>query len=96
MYIHFDLGFGPGLPAPGCVVSPGVPRSFDFASSVGRADVSGFARGFGFARTPLTLLATGALAWGALDGHAVECIAAVIAAVLVDVIAGFLHSLRRV
>lgn len=96
MYIHVDLGFGPGPCTRGCVVGPGVPRSFGFAGGDGHADDSGFARGFGFTRVPLAVLATSTLAWGALYGHAVECITAMIAAVLVDVIAGFLHSRRRV
>ncbi|MGW1544418.1 hypothetical protein ACWCPM_30025 [Streptomyces sp. NPDC002309] len=95
MYFRFDLGFGSGRPAPGCVLCPGVPRSFGFYRGDGLTDGIAAGRGFGFVRVLLGLLTAAALVWGILDGHAVECIAAVIAAVLVDVIARLLHGCKE-
>ncbi|MEH0513401.1 hypothetical protein QBC31_22265 [Streptomyces sp. B21-079] len=96
MYIHFELRSGLRLYGPGCVVLPRVPRSFGLRGDGAPADGLSFVRGFGFLRLLLALVAALALAWGALYGHAVECIAAVLAAVLVDAIGGSLRGRREV
>ncbi|MET9562512.1 hypothetical protein [Streptomyces tauricus] len=94
MYFRLDLGFGPRLPAPGCVISPGLPRGFGFSTG-GLTRASRSVRDFGLVRVLLALLATGALVWGTVYGHAAECIAAVIAAVLVDVLARFARPFKE-
>ncbi|SOF02474.1 hypothetical protein SAMN05446589_9626 [Streptomyces sp. OV198] len=43
-------------------------------------------RSFGFGRVLLALLAVLVLVWGSLSGHLVECVAAVVAAALVEVV----------
>jgi hypothetical protein len=100
MYIHLELLFRPGLPEPGCVVCPGVSRGFGFAGGDGPADAPSSdrrsGRRFGFLRALWVLFATVALVWGGLYGHAVECIGAVIAAMLVDAIAGYLRARKEV
>ncbi|MFD3519981.1 hypothetical protein [Streptomyces sp. NPDC058653] len=88
MYMQFQMRFGSGFSAPGCVVLPGISRSFGFSGSSGSARD----RRFGFVRVLLALLSVVALVWGTVYGHAVECIAAVIAAVLVDALAGLLRG----
>lgn len=95
MYIHFELWSGLRLYGPGCVVLPGVPRSFGLCGDGDPADGLSFVRGFGFRRLLLALLAALALVWGALYGHAIESIAAVLAAVLVDAIGGFLRDCKE-
>lgn len=94
MYIHFELRCGLRFYGPGCVVLPGVPRSFGLCGDGGPADGLGFVRGIGLFRLLLALLAALTLVWGTLHGHAIESIAAVLAAVLVDAIGGFLRGCR--
>ncbi|MFC8362368.1 hypothetical protein ACFUIY_21165 [Streptomyces griseorubiginosus] len=43
----------------------------------------------------MALLAAVVLVWGTVDGHAVECVAAVAAAVLVEVIASIRRTRRE-
>lgn len=47
-------------------------------------------RSFGFGRL-LAALAVIALVWGSASGHLVECVAAVVAAVLVEVVSPIVH-----
>ncbi|MFE0453077.1 hypothetical protein ACFW2D_17685 [Streptomyces sp. NPDC058914] len=81
MYWHIEMGSGPRLRP----IAPGCVISPNAP------------RSFGFARALVALIATISLVWGSLAGHAVECIAAAIAAVLVDaVVGGILHARKAV
>ncbi|MYR83653.1 hypothetical protein GTY41_01505 [Streptomyces sp. SID685] len=96
MYIHFELRSGLRFGGPGCVILPGIPRSFGLSADGARADGLSFVRGIGLFRLLLALLAALTLVWGTLHGHAIEGIAAVLAAVLVDAIGAFLRGRTEV
>ncbi|MFF7363450.1 hypothetical protein [Streptomyces sp. NPDC008125] len=94
LHISITLGSGPAFAGPGCVLCPSPRSGFGFS---GRADTAQPAthRGFRLVRVLLALVSVLVLAWGVVYGHAVECVAAVIAAILVDATAALLRAGKK-
>lgn len=94
MYIHFELRTGLRY-GPGCVVLPDLPRNFGLYCSPSNS-LSFVRDDSRLLRLLLALLTGLVLVSGTLHGHTVECIAAVLAAVLVDAVGGFLRGRKEV
>jgi hypothetical protein len=96
LHICFTLGSGPVLAGPGCVLCPGPSSGFGFSGDSAEADAAPVTRrGFDLLRVLLALVSILLLVWGSVYGHAIECIAAVIAAILVDAVAATLRAAKE-
>ncbi|MFC7924741.1 hypothetical protein [Streptomyces cinereoruber] len=93
-HICVTLGSGPAPAGPGCVLCPSPSSGFGFSG--GNADAAPVThRGFGLVRVLLALASILLLVWGSVYGHAIECVAAVIAAILVDAVAAVLRAAKE-
>ncbi|MFC9484572.1 hypothetical protein ACFTZM_00645 [Streptomyces hydrogenans] len=91
LHICITWGVGPALADPGCVLCPA--PSFGFSGD--SADVEPVVHhGFSLLRVLLALVSILLLVWGSVYGHAIECVAAVIAAILVDAVAAMLRAAK--
>ncbi|MFE0776930.1 hypothetical protein [Streptomyces sp. NPDC058861] len=92
LHICITWGPGPALAGPGCVLCPS--PSFGFSGD--NTDATPVThRGFGLVRMLLALVSILLLVWGSAYGHAIECVAAVIAAILVDAVAAMLRAAKE-
>ncbi|MFF6888733.1 hypothetical protein ACFY9F_36785 [Streptomyces sp. NPDC012421] len=93
-HICITWGADPALAGPGCVLCPA--PSADFGFSGDSIDAEPVAHhDFSLVRVLLALVSILLLVWGSVYGHAIECVAAVIAAILVDAVAAMLRAVKE-
>ncbi|MGV9892061.1 hypothetical protein [Streptomyces sp. NPDC003395] len=95
LHICVTVGAGPVLAGPGCILCPSPSSGFGFSDRSANAAQPVDRRGFGLVRMLLALLSILLLVWGSVYGHAIECAAAVLAAILVDAIAAALRTRKE-
>ncbi|MFE7552951.1 hypothetical protein [Streptomyces gardneri] len=94
LHICITWGVGPALAGPGCVLCPAPSSGFGFSGDSADAEPVTH-HGFSLVRVLLALVSILLLVWGSVYGHAVECVAAVIAAILVDAVAAMLRAAKE-
>lgn len=92
LHICITVSSGPALAGPGCVLCPSPSPGFGFSGDSTGATQPVTHRGFGLVQALLALISVLLLVWGSVYGHAIECVAAVIAAILVDTVAAVLRA----
>lgn len=92
LHICITASSGPSLPGPGCVLCPSSGFGFSGVGTGVGTDAAQPPTSISFVRGLLGLLSVLLLVWGSLYGHAIECAAAVIAAILVDAVAAVLRA----
>ncbi|MEY2232793.1 hypothetical protein [Streptomyces sp. BF23-19] len=81
LHISIALGYGLSQAGPGCVLGLAPRSAFGFSGDSTAKPLTHSRR---LVRVLPALISIMLLVWGSLYGHVVECVAAVIAAILVD------------
>ncbi|MFE6892013.1 hypothetical protein [Streptomyces sp. NPDC057694] len=90
-HIFITVTFGPALAGPGCILCPSPGSGLGFFGSGTKASQASTRRSL-LVRVLLALASVLLLAWGSMSGHAIECVGAVIAAILVDAVAAIMRA----